>query len=113
MSRRNTNRSKPKEDLKVNDYLENWGSEEKIKSEPEIEVKSEVEIKDAPERIKLYKVRVDHPSLRKRKAPNTLAEVVGLIEDQGYYYIYDEANGWGQLEDQNWIMLSYTHIVHE
>ena len=58
-----------------------------------------------------YNVKVTHPSLRIRRAPNTQAEILGLITDQGVYKIVDEVNGWGQLEDGNWIMLSYTQIV--
>ncbi len=61
---------------------------------------------------KIYKVKVTHPSLRMRKAPNLQAEVVGFIRDKGYYTIVDEANGWGQLENGNWIMLSYTQVTN-
>ena len=61
---------------------------------------------------KEYTVKVAHPSLRMRKAPNLQAEVAGLITDQGYYKIIDEANGWGKLENGNWIMLSYTEIAY-
>lgn len=59
----------------------------------------------------LYKVRITHPSLRKRKAPNTLAEVKDLITDMGVYDIYDEVNGWGKLKDDTWIMLTYTETI--
>lgn len=58
-----------------------------------------------------YKVKVTHPALRVRRAPNTQAEVIDLITDQGIYTITDEVNGWGQLENGYWIMLSYTQIV--
>lgn len=58
-----------------------------------------------------YKVKVMHPSLRIRRAPNTQAEVVGLITDQGIYTILDEANGWGMIGENKWIMLSYTQIT--
>ena len=61
---------------------------------------------------KIYTVKVTHPSLRRRAAPNLQAEILGLITDQGYYDIYDEANGWGQLEDGSWIMLVYTEISY-
>lgn len=57
-------------------------------------------------------VKVTHPSLRIRRAPNASAEVVGRITDQGKYKIIDQVNGWGKLESGNWIMLSYTEIVH-
>lgn len=58
-----------------------------------------------------FTVKVTHPSLRIRRAPNTSAEIVRLITDQGKYKIIDQVNGWGKLEDGNWIMLSYTEIV--
>ena len=58
-----------------------------------------------------YKVKVLHPSLRIRRAPNTQAEVVGLITDQGIYTILDEVNGWGMIDENKWIMLSYTQIT--
>ena len=58
-----------------------------------------------------YKVKVIHPSLRIRRAPNTQAEVVGLITDQGIYTILDEVNGWGMIDENKWIMLSYTQIT--
>lgn len=58
-----------------------------------------------------YKVKVIHPSLRIRRAPNTQAEVVGLITDQGIYTILDEVNGWGMIGENKWIMLSYTQIT--
>lgn len=60
----------------------------------------------------LYTVKVTHPSLRRRSAPNLQADVLGLIQDQGYYPIYEEVNGWGKLEDGSWIMLSYTQISY-
>jgi len=56
----------------------------------------------------IYKVRVTHPSLRKRSAPSTQAEINGLIQDHGVYEIFEETNGWGKLADNNWIMLTYT-----
>lgn len=59
-----------------------------------------------------YKVKVTHPSLRRRRAPNLSGEVTGYITDQGIYQIFDEANGWGKLEDGDWIMLSFTQIVN-
>ena len=69
------------------------------------------EVPVEPEK-KTYRVKVTHPSLRMRKAPNLQGEVTGLITDQGYYDIVDEANGWGQLENGNWIMLSYTQVAY-
>lgn len=58
-----------------------------------------------------YKVKVTHPALRIRRAPNTQAEVVDVIRDEGIYEILDEANGWGMIDENKWIMLSYTEIV--
>lgn len=56
----------------------------------------------------IYKVRVTHPSLRRRKGPDMSAEVVGLITDQGMYEIYSEHFGWGELKDHTWISLQFT-----
>lgn len=60
---------------------------------------------------KSYFVKVTHPSLRRRRAPALSGEEVGLITDQGIYEIFDEVNGWGKLENGDWIMLSYTKVV--
>ena len=92
---------------RVNDYSKNI--EPEFKKEPEDFFEIEPEKIEEPK--KSFKVKVTHPSLRKRKAPNLSGEVVDLITDQGIYEIFDENNGWGQLEDGNWIMLSYTEIV--
>ena len=106
--------TKPEE--KPMDFLDTFNMEqpkeekvEKIISEnaPEIEIKEEIK----PEKDFLYKVKVTHPSLRMRRAPNTQAEVYDLITDQGIYEIVDEVNGWGKLKNDCWIMLSYTQIV--
>ena len=85
------------------DYLNNYidtSIAAPVIAEPEVETK------------KNYKVKVTHPALRMRKAPNLQAEVAGLICDKGYYEIIDEVNGWGQLENGNWIMLSYTQVTY-
>ena len=58
-----------------------------------------------------FKVKITCSQLRRRRAPNLQAEVVSIINDQGIYDIYNEVNGWGQLDDGNWIMLSYTQII--
>lgn len=55
----------------------------------------------------IYKVKVNHPSLRRRAAPSTDARVLGLITDQGIYDIYEATQGWGRLEDHSWIMLQF------
>ena len=77
--------------------------------EPEV---VDIEPETAPEAPKKYRVKVTHSSLRMRKAPNLQAEIAGYIQDEGYYDIVDEANGWGKLENGNWIMLSYTEIAY-
>lgn len=60
---------------------------------------------------KIYKVRVTHPSLRIRRAPSLQAEIVDFITDKGEYIILDEVNGWGKIDENKWIMLSYTQII--
>jgi len=59
----------------------------------------------------LYKVRVTHPSLRRRAEPNDKAEIVGFITDMGIYDIYKEEMEWGQLQDKSWIMLRFCRKV--
>ena len=109
MSRKRTpaqNQVEPEilEELKVE-----FAAEEK---EPEIaEVVEEPAVEVEVEAPKTYKVHVTHPSLRKRAMPNLGAYVAGIISDQGIYEIFETVNGWGRLEDGNWIMLSYTEIV--
>ena len=117
------NRQKPEE--KPVDFLDQFGTttiiEEPKIEEPKIEEEQATIEESGPrgprevnrvtgEEFK-YKVKVISPSLRMRYAPNTQAEVYGLITDQGIYTITDEVNGWGQLENGYWIMLSYTKIV--
>lgn len=65
------------------------------------------------EKPQTYFVKVTHPSLRRRRAPALSGEEVGLITDQGIYEIFDEVNGWGKLENGDWIMLSYTQVVQQ
>ena len=112
MARRN--RTKPEE--KSMDFLDQFGTPaitEELKVEEQVIAKEPVAQEEPviPEVPKTYKVKVTHPSLRMRLAPNTQAEVYGLIIDQGIYEIVDEVNGWGKLENGCWIMLSYTEIV--
>ena len=106
MSRRN-NRQKVEE--KPVDYLDDLVNTSITQSIEEPEV-TEV-IAEEPVINKSYNVKVMHPSLRIRRAPNTQAEVVGLITDQGIYTILDEVNGWGMIGENKWIMLSYTQIT--
>lgn len=108
------NRQKPEE--KPMDFLDTFNMEQpKEEKVEEIipEVTPEIEIKEEPKPEKdfLYRVKVTHPSLRMRRAPNTQAEVYDLITDQGIYEIVDEVSGWGKLKNGCWIMLSYTQIV--
>lgn len=56
----------------------------------------------------LYKVKVTHPSLRIRRGPSIYEEQIGLITDNGTYEIHAEKDGWGQLENGNWINLNFT-----
>lgn len=106
MSRRN-NRQKVEE--KPVDYLDDLVNTSITQSIEEPEV-TEV-IAEEPVINKSYNVKVMHPSLRIRRAPNTQAEIVGLITDQGIYTILDEVNGWGMIGENKWIMLSYTQIT--
>lgn len=106
MSRRN-NRQKVEE--KPVDYLDDLVNTSITQSIEEPKV-TEV-IAEEPVIDKSYNVKVMHPSLRIRHAPNTQAEVVGLITDQGIYTILDEVNGWGMIGENKWIMLSYTQIT--
>lgn len=106
MSRRN-NRQKVEE--KPVDYLDDLVNTSITQSIEEPEV-TEV-IAEEPVINKSYNVKVMHPSLRIRHAPNTQAEIVGLITDQGIYTILDEVNGWGMIGENKWIMLSYTQIT--
>ena len=106
MSRRN-NRQKVEE--KPVDYLDELVNTSITQSIEEPEV-TEVTVEE-PVVNKSYNVKVMHPSLRIRRAPNTQAEVVGLITDQGIYTILDEVNGWGMIGENKWIMLSYTQIT--
>ena len=59
----------------------------------------------------LYKVQVNHASLRKRAEPSLDAEIIGHITDRGVYEIYEEVDGWGRLYDDSWIMLQFTFKI--
>ena len=72
----------------------------------EIELTVEEPIVETPKY--LYKVKVTHPSLRIRRGPSIYEEQVGLITDNGTYEIHAEKDGWGQLENGNWINLNFT-----
>lgn len=115
MSRKNRTKPEEKPMEKPIDFLDQFGTPTVTKEpeieEPKVEEQIIVEEPVISEIPKTYKVKVTHPSLRMRRAPNTQAEVYDLITDQGIYTIVDETNGWGQLENGCWIMLSYTEIV--
>lgn len=84
---------------------------EEIVSEPQVE---EVEEQVSEKVIcPLYEVQVTHPSLRRRSMPKIAENVIGIITDKSIYKIYDERDGWGQLEDGSWIMLQYTKKISE
>lgn len=117
-------RNKQKPEGKPMDFLDTFNMEQPVEEKveeitteiapenipetiPEIEIKEEAK----PEKDFLYKVKVTHPSLRMRRAPNTQAEVYDLITDQGVYEIVNEVEGWGQLKNGCWIMLNYTRII--
>lgn len=106
MSRRNNRQKVEEKPVDYLDELVNTSITQPIE-EPEV---TEV-IAEEPVIDKSYNVKVIHPSLRIRRAPNTQAEVVGLITDQGIYTILDEVNGWGMIGENKWIMLSYTQIT--
>lgn len=68
-----------------------------------------------PEKVKhtLYKVKVNHPSVRYRSEPSLDAQIVGLITDMGIYEISEERNSWGRLKNGCWIMLQYCSKIEE
>lgn len=85
-----------------------------IKGDNMEEIIIEPQVEEAKEQVfekvicPLFEVQVTHPSLRRRSTPEIAENVVGVITDRGIYKIYDERDGWGQLEDGSWIMLQYT-----
>lgn len=112
MGRRNNRQKEEEKSIEQIDYLDDLVNTSIMQSneKPEItEIVEEPVIE--PIEDKSYNVKVLHPSLRIRRAPTTQSEVVGLIRDQGIYKILDEVNGWGKLDENKWIMLSYTTIV--
>lgn len=64
-----------------------------------------------PPAPKTYRVKVNHPRLNRRSIPSLSGVIRGLILDQGVYEIFDTVNGWGKLENGDWIMLQYTTIL--
>lgn len=94
-------KTKSKAEEKPVDFLDSF-NQEKIEEPNEDLEKNESH---------MYTVKVTHPALRVRRAPNIQAEVVDVIQDQGCYTIINETNGWGQIDEDKWIMLSYTKII--
>ena len=114
MSRRN-NRQKVEE--KPVDYLDELVNtsitQQTKKQKATLEVVEESIPDPIPEPVedKSYNVKVMYPALRIRQAPSTQAEVIGIIADEGIYKIIDEVNGFGKIDENKWIMLSYTKII--
>lgn len=54
------------------------------------------------------KVRVTITTLNIRSGPNTAYSVVGALKKDQVVDIYRELNGWGDLGNNTWILLSYT-----
>ena len=105
-------RRKPKKEVKSVDSLDYTPSLEVKELEiPVEEEKIEIPVEEKPQQTIIYSVKVTHPSLRMRKGPSLSADVVDYITDEGIYGIVDENNGWGKLENGNWIMLAYTKGV--
>ena len=102
-------KARPKKEAKSVDYTPNL--EVKELEIPVEEEKIEVPVEEKPQQKIIYTVKVTHPSLRMRKGPSLSADVVDYITDEGTYGIVDENNGWGKLENGNWIMLTYTKVV--
>lgn len=100
-------------------YINNIKEEtpEEVIMEPKIEeeviIEQEVGLEEKEQPVILYSVKVTHPCLRRRSAPEVKNNIVGLISDQGIYDIYAEVGGWGKLEDGTWIMLQYTEKISE
>lgn len=97
-------------------YISNIKEEipEEVIIEPKIDeevIEQEVELEEKEQSVALYSVKITHPCLRRRSAPEVKNNIVGLISDQGIYDIYAEVGGWGKLEDDTWIMLQYTEKI--
>lgn len=67
--------------------------------------------KTEPKPEPLPKVRVTAPNLRKRLSPSENGQVIGYITDHGTFQLKKIKDGWGQLEDGAWIMLSFTEKI--
>lgn len=112
MGRRNNRQKLEEKPVDYLDDLVNVSIEQPITEDASVFNEKPIEeIIEAPIEDKSYNVKVTHPSLRIRRAPNTQAEIVGLITDQGVYKILEEVNGWGMIGENQWIMLSYTQIT--
>lgn len=79
--------------------------EEVLNLAPEIEIKDEIKT--------LYKVKVTHPSLRRRSAPSIQADIIDVITDEGVYNVTEESDGWAHLSDGGWIMLQFCQKIEK
>ena len=104
-------KKKSKKEVKSMDLLDYTPNLEVKELETIIKEEPEVLVEEKPQQAIIYTVKVTHPSLRMRKGPSLSADIVGFITDEGNYGIVDENNGWGKLENGNWIMLTYTKKI--
>ena len=99
-------KARPKKEAKSVDYTPNL----EVK-ELEIPVEEKIEVQKEEPTQNFYTIKVTDPALYMREGPSLSSKIVGLITDKGEYKIINENNGWGKLENGNWIMLAYTKIV--
>ncbi len=64
-------------------------------------------------KIPIYTVKITHPSLRHRAEPSVNGRIIGIITNRGIYGIFKEQDGWGQLEDESWIMLKFCQKIEK
>lgn len=111
-------------EVKMDEFVENIEESVVGFNEPaavEVEEPEIIEIEDSvvepvveepvKEKTSLFKVQVVHNSLRRRAAPSFGGATLGTITDNGIYSIYQESDGWGQLEDGSWIKLDFTRTL--
>ena len=79
--------------------------EEVLATTPEVEVNNEIKV--------IYKVKVTHPSLRRRSAPSLQADVIDVITDEGIYDVIKENDGWAHLNDGGWVMLQFCQKIEK
>ena len=59
----------------------------------------------------IYKVKVNHPNLRRRSGPSFSADILGYITDYATFDVFEEQNGWGRVGDNEWIKLEFTKKI--